>query len=80
MSNSSSQVDFVAIHLPETSNVPFEKESFIIPGEVRYLSAIFIALVSTRYTPMLPTELEKDELSNVPLAANSWKRQKPSIN
>ena len=50
MSNSSSQVDFVAIHLPAISNVPFEKESFIIAGEVRYLNVIFITLlVSMKY-------------------------------
>ena len=71
ISNSSSQIDFVAIHLLVTSNVLFEKESFIIAGEIYYLSAISIALVSMRYTSMLPTELENDELSNVPLATNS---------
>ena len=58
ISNSSSQVGFVAFYLPEISNVPFEKESFTTLGEVRYLSAIFIAPVSMRYTSMLPAELE----------------------
>ena len=66
MSNSPSQVDFVATHLSETSNVLFKKESFIIPMEVCYLSTIFITQVSMRYTSMVPTELEDDELSNVP--------------
>ena len=65
MSNSSSQVDFVAIHLPAISNVPFEKESFIIAGEVRYSNVIFIALlVSMRYTSMLPAELEAEQCTS----------------